>query len=32
MIYRFDHGDGGWQWEFDIEIGLVSNVRPVGLE
>ncbi len=32
MIYRFDHGDGGWQWEFDLEKGLVSKVRPVSLE
>jgi hypothetical protein len=32
MIYRFDHGEGGWQWVFDIENGLVSKVRKVGLE
>jgi hypothetical protein len=32
MIYRFDHGEGGWQWVFEIENGLVSKVHKVGLE
>lgn len=32
ITYRFDHGEGGWQWVFDIENGLVSKVHKVGLE
>ena len=32
MIYRFDHGEGGWQWEFEMEKGLISKVNKVSLE
>ena len=32
MIYRFDNGEGGWQWEFEIEKGVVSKVNKVSLE
>ncbi|WP_395738574.1 hypothetical protein [Prosthecobacter sp.] len=32
IIYRFDFGDGGWQWEFDLEKGVVSKVHKVSLE
>lgn len=32
MIYNFDHGYGGWQWEFELEKGVVSKVNKVGLE
>lgn len=32
IIYRFDHGEGGWQWEFEVKKGVVSKVNKVGLE
>ncbi len=32
IIYRFDFGEGGWLWEFDLEKGVVSKVRKVSLE
>lgn len=32
ITYRFDNGEGGWQWVFDIENGHVSKVHKMSLE
>lgn len=32
IIYLFDNGEGGWQWEFYLEKGVVSKVYKQSLE
>ncbi len=31
LVYRFDHGEGGWEWTFFLENGKVAKIEKVSL-